>query len=58
MAAQASRIAVGGWSVSLYTVFDELLCVVTRSSGGLEDKWDQIAAGVRVEFVSSSRLAM
>ena len=49
MAAQASRMAVGAWSVSLYEYLMNLLCVVTRSSGGLEDKWDQIDAGVLVE---------
>ena len=31
-------------------VFDELSGVVSRSPCGLEDEWDQIDAGVSVEF--------
>ena len=30
--------------------FDELPCVMSRSSCGLEDEWDQVDAGVSVEL--------
>ena len=30
--------------------FNELLSMKTRSSGGLKDEWDQVDAGISVEF--------
>ena len=38
--------------------FDELLSMKTGSSGGLKDEWDQVDAGISVDFFFSSRLAM
>ena len=42
----------GCWWVVRVTeqVFDELLCVVAKSSSGLEDEWGQVDAGVPVEL--------
>ena len=42
----------GCWWVVRIAVqeFDEHLCVVAKSSGGLEDEWDQVDAGVPVEL--------
>ena len=30
--------------------FNELLSMKTKSSGGLKDEWDQVDAGISVEF--------
>ena len=47
------------WVVRIaVVVFDELLCVVAGSSGGLKDEWGQVDAGVPVDLFFSSRLAM
>ena len=45
----------GCWWVVRVTeqVFDELLCVVAKSSSGLEDEWDQVDAGGTCRTVSS-----
>ena len=53
MAAQASRVAVGGVVRLAEKVFNELLCMVTRPSSSLEDEWDQVDAGLSVELYSS-----
>ena len=39
-------------------VFDELPCVISRSSCGFKDEWDQVDAGVMSNFFFSSRLTM
>ena len=57
MAAQASRMAVGEWSVSLNRYLMNFLCMETRSSSGLKDEWDQVDAYLS-NFFASSRFAM
>ena len=50
MADQASRMAVGGWSVPLYRALMNFWAQQPGLARGFQDKWDQVDVGISVKL--------